>query len=792
MTVPDQTDALLDPAAHRLHYGAPATEWTDALPLGNGRIGAMCFGTHPVARYQVNDATAWSGSPASEASGRTSHGASAAALEVARGALGRGDYPAADRAVRTLQGRYSQSYQPFVDLMIQVDAPGEVTEYTRALDLASGVHTHRYRSGVVTIEQRAVVSSPAQALVIHMETDAPVTITAWITTMHRRRSTDSLGGVLAETFWLPSDGAPGHEPDQQPVRYDDNPETALQGAALLALDTDGKKAIHDGRFSVKGATRATLVLTTATTFAGIGRRPLISIAKPLSQARDRLSRVLDKGWEATLAEHIDDHGALYRRAALTLGTGDSEEFTDLRLARVGSGVLTEDPQLFALLFHYGRYLLIASSRPGTPPANLQGIWNDDCQPPWSANYTANINLQMNYWLAEVTDLGDLHAPLFDLVRELSVRGRETALRLYGSQGWVCHHNTDVWAFTSPVGMGRGDNSWAWWPMAGVWLVAHLKQHLDFGAGDEFARDVAWDIATGAARFVLDWCEFDARGTLISPISTSPENTFRAPDRSIRSVARGSAIDHALSREVLSFVVELGERLGRNGDIVDACSEAVALMAPIRIGADGRLAEWDGGLEDVDVGHRHVSHLYPVFPGTERIGGPVAAAAAASLDHRGDESTGWSLVWKAALWARLGDGERAARLLTGLFRPPNDGRAEWAGALYPSLLQSNPPFQIDANFGFTAAVAEMLVQSHRGMIEVLPAIGRGFPDGSVSGLVARPGVKVDLEWCDGKPTRVVLTALADCTMRLVWRGKGSVIALVAGLAHEAEIGDWSAS
>jgi alpha-L-fucosidase 2 len=412
-----------------------------------------------------------------------------------------------------------------------------------------------------------------------------------------------------------------------------------------------------------------------------------------------------------------------------------------------------DPGLAALLFSYGRYLAICSSAAGGLPSTLQGLWNDSMRPPWSSNYTINVNTQMNYWAAETADLAETFAPVVDLLDALSSRGQATARDLYGARGWVAHHNTDAWAFTAPVGRGRADPSWAFWPMGGVWLSWLLHEHVRFGASEEFARERAWPILHGAASFCLDWLRPFADGTLGTAPSTSPENHNLDASGHPTAAGRSSTMDLALIAGLFDALTSLATRLEIDDPVVAEVRAARPRIPAPPIGADGLIAEWAANRPQGEPGHRHLSHLVWAYPGDTPDDPARLGAASRSLDDRGDDSTGWSLAWKLALRARLGQPEHISRLLPLMLRPAT---GEQAG-LYPSLLAAHPPYQIDANFGYVAAVAEMLVQSHRGVIDLLPAVPPDWPSGRVTGLVARPGVSVDLAW-ETRDGRAVPTAI----------------------------------
>jgi alpha-L-fucosidase 2 len=426
--------------------------------------------------------------------------------------------------------------------------------------------------------------------------------------------------------------------------------------------------------------------------------------------------------------HRAEHRRLYDRVSLRFADGD------------------ERSELVAYLFHFGRYLLISSSRPGGLPATLQGLWNDSMRPPWSANYTININTQMNYWAAETANLAECAQPLFDLVAALRRRGEHTARHLFGTRGWCAHHNTDAWAYTSPAGRRRADPSWAFWPLAGAWLCRHLVEHVRFGADRAFAADVAWPIVTSAAEFLLDWLVPRPDGGLALSPSTSPENHFTAAG-GVYAVDETSTIDLTLTRELFAAVAELAALLGRSSDpIATDAAAALARLPELPVGPDGRVQEWITDRPLPEPHHRHVSHLYAVFPGDD-TSPRLASAASRSLDARGDDSTGWSLAWKLALRARLRQPERLPALIDLALRPAGEGSTGEQGGLYPNRFSAHPPFQIDGNLGFTAAVAEFAVQSHAGVIDLLPAIPADWPAGRLHGLVARPGVLVDVAWDD---------------------------------------------
>ncbi|WP_411722030.1 glycosyl hydrolase family 95 catalytic domain-containing protein [Mycetocola sp.] len=776
--------------ARSLTYSRPSDGWLDSLPLGNGHLGAMVEAGPETVHLHLNDGTAWSGSTGSEhRRGAVTAQDAAAALAAARARIAEGRPVDAERELRVLQSRYSQAYLPFADLTITV-ASAAATDFSRTLSLGDATHSVIATSAGNDLRYDTFISAPDGVLVHRVRSTTPIRLTLDLRTPLRETSRSASPGGTAIGFDLPSDVAPGHEPDEPALTWDLPGIDPLSGVVVAGWRHDGR-ASGDAR--VDGVTELVLVLATETTFSGLATRAGSTQADAMRLAAKRVDAALASPFEDLLDRHIGAHRALYDRVSLSLSLGAASEVSpdpDVRLGEVAAdgGI---DPGLVALLFDYGRYLLISSSRPGGLPATLQGLWNNELQPPWSSNYTLNINTGMNYWAAEALQLPECHEPLLDLVEALAAAGADTARRLYSCRGWVAHHNTDAWAFSSPT---SGDASWSQWPMGGIWLVLQLDEHRRFGAADDRWLARFWDVATGAAAFALDWLVEDESGNLGTRPSTSPENRFSTPDGPA-SLVSASALDRALLADLFSTVEDLAARLDRlDLPIVAEVLAARSRIAGPRITPSGEIEEWGTVLDETDPQHRHVSHLYPLYPGRGTRAPALEAAASRSLDRRGDDSTGWSLVWKLCLRARLRQPDRVADLLRLVFRPSTEGATGHAGGLYRNFFAAHPPFQIDGNLGFPAAVCEMLLQSHSGEISLLPALPVDLPEGTATGLRVRPGLLVDVSWSAGTLVSATLASairdsgtLASATLaagaageyRVVYRGTDIVVSVLPG-------------
>ena len=730
----------------RLSYRQPARYWTEALPIGSGRLGAMVFGGVPEERLQLNEDTLWTGKPHAY-----QHEGAAAHLPTIRRLLAEGKQKEAeDLAAREFMSvpLRQEMYQPLGDLLLQFTGHDAHADYRRELDLDGAVSTVTYRAGGVRFERTAFSSHPDQVIVERVTSDRPggLSFAATLTTPHAGVRTDAID---ARTLRLSGRvGADG-------TRF----------AILLQVISDGGTiAAAGGRVSIAGADSTTILVTAATAFRSfrdVGGDSEAAAASAMAAASRR-------GYDELLARHQADHRALFRRVAIDLGPSPRAAWpTDERIAAADK---TQDPALAALMFQYGRYLLIASSRPGDQPANLQGIWNDRTDPPWGSKYTVNINTEMNYWPAEVASLPECATPLFDMIDDLVVSGRETARAHYGARGWVLHHNTDLWRGTAPI--NASDHGI--WPTGGAWLTQHLWEHYLFSGDREFLARRAYPVMKEAALFFVDYLVRDPKaGFLISGPSNSPEQG---------GLVMGPTMDHQIIRGLFEWTAEAARELGVDADLAATMTRMRSEIAPNRVGRLGQLQEWLEDKDDPQNTHRHVSHLWGVFPGDEITPRTPEffAAARRSLEMRGDGGTGWSLGWKIAWWARFLDGDRAHRMILNQLTLVDPKTASGqGGGTYPNLFDAHPPFQIDGNFAATAGITEMLLQSQGGEIVLLPALPKAWPAGSVSGLRARGGLEVDLSWRAGALERVTLRSKPGGIAQLRWGARSAAVPVPAG-------------